>query len=146
MSAMPQHEEAESEPEAELDIGGLNFGVAFRAPSGATLRVSAPVEGTLTEVLRFDDFVDLPHYHVPASGPATMFDREALGAPLDWFVDQIGGHMGELLTEAGFGAVLPAVDLDAVAAHAGDIREAMESCVPEGYARVPGVGLQRVEG
>src|SRR3954467_11234264 len=144
MSAMPQHEE--SEAEAELDIGGLNFGIAFRAPSGATLRVSAPVDGMLTEVLRFDDFIDLPHYHVPADGPATMFDPDALGVPLDWFVDQIANHLGELLTDAGFSSVLPQVDLDAVAAQAGDIRAAMESCVPAGYTRVPGVGLQRVDG
>ena len=50
----------------ELSIGGLRFGVTFRevgAAPGATLRVVAPVNGDWKEVLRFDDFVDAPHFH-----------------------------------------------------------------------------------
>ena len=136
--------EMEEQAGTELEIGGLTFGVSFRAPAGATLRVCADVDGVSTEVLRFDDFVDQPHYHVPAEGPSTMFDRDALGVPLDWFISQIRDHLGELLAEGGFGAVLPTVDLGAVTAHAGDIQKAMEECVPDGFTRVPGVGLQRV--
>jgi hypothetical protein len=128
---------------SEMDFGGLHFDVSFRGPAGATLRVSGPVNGERKELLRFDDFVESPHYHVPADGSATMFDRTTLGDPLDWFVSQISDHLEELLTAAGFSEVLPDVDIGAVGANAGSIRKAMEDCVPEGYVRVPGFGLQR---
>jgi hypothetical protein len=125
------------------DCGGLHFSVSFRAPAGATLRVSGDVGGSRTELLRFDDFVDAPHYHAPAAADPVMFDRESLGEPLEWFVGQLRDHLPELLTRAGFGTTLAAIDVDAVAGCADQVRTAMIECVPDGYARVPGVGLQR---
>ena len=125
-----------------VECGGLQFEATFRAPAGATLRVFADVDGHVTELLRFDDFIEEPHYHVPAAGDPRPFDSAALGEPLSWFMTELRDHLGELLTEAGFGGVLPGVDLDAVTDHAQDIRKAMEACVPDGYVRVPGVGLR----
>ena len=122
--------------------GGLQFEATFRAPAGATLRVFADVDGHVTEVLRFDDFIEGPHYHVPAAGDLRPFDSAALGEPLNWFISQLRDHLGELLTEAGFVGLLPRVDLGAVANRAEEIRKAMEACVPDGYVRVPGVGLR----
>jgi hypothetical protein len=58
-------------------------------------------------------------------------------------VHQISDHLEEFLTAAGFEAVLPAVDTAAVASSAERIRTAMIECVPDGYVRVAGVGLQR---
>jgi hypothetical protein len=126
-----------------VECGGLRFEATFRAPGGATLRVSGDVDGQETELLRFDDFIDAPHYHVPSAGDPVPFDRESQGEPLSWFVSQLRDHLAELLAEAGFARVLSEVDIDAVTGHAGDIRKAMEVVVPEGYVRVPGVGLQR---
>jgi hypothetical protein len=123
--------------------GGLRFEATFRAPAGATLRVSGEVDGHVTELLRFDDFIDGPHYHIPADGDPIPFDRVALGEPLTWFVSQLRDHLGELLAEAGYARVLSDVDLDAVTDRGEDIRKAMEACVPDGYIRVPGVGLRR---
>jgi hypothetical protein len=128
----------------EWDCGGLHFSVSFReAAGGATLRVSGDVDGARTELLRFDDFVDAPHYHAPAEHDAVMFDRAALGEPLDWFVAQLRDHLPELLTTAGYSEVLRAVDVKAVADGAETVRRAMIDVVPAGYVRVPGVGLQR---
>ena len=127
----------------EWECGGLRFAVSFRGP-GATLRVSGRVDGQWEEVLRFDDFIEQPHYHVPASGDAIMVDREAVGAPLDFYVAQLRDHLGELLTDAGYESVAADVDLRAVSEDAERIRDAMIECVPDGYVRVPGVGLQRV--
>jgi hypothetical protein len=131
---------------SEWDCGGLHFAVSFRAPAGATLRVSGDVDGRRAELLRFDDFVDAPHYHAPASADPVMFDRAALGAPLDWFVGQIRDHLAELLTQAGYADVLAGVDLKAVTEGAERVRTTMVSCVPDGYVRVPGVGLQVAAG
>jgi hypothetical protein len=126
-----------------VECGGLRFDASFRAPAGATLRVYGEVDGQTTELLRFDDFIEAPHYHVPAAGPAIAFDEAVLGEPLAWFVSQLSQHLAELLTEAGFARTLPDVDPGAVAHCADAIRKAMETCVPDGYTRVPGAGLRR---
>jgi hypothetical protein len=128
-----------------VESGGLQFAVSFRGPAGATLRVFGDVAGDKTELLRFDDFVDGPHYHLPAAGPAIGFDRKELGEPLAWLVGQLRDHLGPLLTTAGFASIVPELDLQAVTRDADKIKAAMEDCVPAGYLRVPGVGLQRVD-
>src|SRR5437763_3396439 len=107
--------------ETEIELGGLTFGVSFRDPAGATLRVNGDVDGQSTELLRFDDFVEAPHYHVPASGPQINFDREAHGEPLAWYIAQVRDNLAGLLTEAGYGEVLSKVDLGAISQHAGDL-------------------------
>jgi hypothetical protein len=126
-----------------VDCGGLRFEATFRSPAGATLRVLGDVDGHVTEMLRFDDFIEAPHFHVPAAGAPIAFDRAALGEPLAWYVSQVRDHLAELLTEAGYAQVLPTVDLRAVTGHAEDIKRAMEACVPDGYERVPGIGLRQ---
>jgi hypothetical protein len=131
-----------SEP-IEVDLGGLRFSATFRAPAGATLRVSGEVAGRREELLRFDDFVQQPHYHVPAAGDAVMLDTKTVGAPLDFYLDQIGNHLGELLVQGGFEEIVPTLDLRAVTANIGQVRDAMIDVVPDGYTRVPGVGIRR---
>jgi hypothetical protein len=125
-----------------VESGGLTFEATFRAPAGATLRVIGDVDGHPEELLRFDDFIERPHYHVPADGDQINFDRATNGEPLAWFVAQIRDHLADLLTQAGFSAMVPRLDLGEVSASADEIRQAMEACVPAGYVRVPGVGLQ----
>jgi hypothetical protein len=128
----------------ELHIGGLHFTASFRG-AGATLRVYGPAGGRQTELLRFDDFIDEPHYHVPADGPQIQFDRDGLGAPLDSFVAQIRDNLGEMLATGGFTEALAVVDLRAVADNADQIDKMMRDCVPAGYGREPGVGLRKVD-
>ena len=126
-----------------MDIGELRFSASFRAPAGATLRVSAKFEDGWRELLRFDDFVEQPHFHVPASGPPTMVDREVTGAPLDFFMTQLRDQLRELLVQGGFAEILETTDVDAVTNNVHRIRQAMIDVVPDGYARVTGIGLQR---
>jgi hypothetical protein len=142
--AGPQPRTSSGGREMELDVGGLLFTASFRG-AGATLRVYGPAGGRLTELLRFDDFVNAPHYHVPADDPPISFDVAQLGEPLAWFVAQIRDHLGDMLATAGFGDVLAVVDLRAVADNAEKIRKMMVDCVPAGYVRGPGVGLRRAD-
>ncbi|MBO0693376.1 MAG: hypothetical protein J2P58_10810 [Acidimicrobiaceae bacterium] len=128
----------------EWEVGGLHLSVAFRRADGATLRVFGRTAGGWKEMLRFDDFIDTPHYHVSIDRPIIPVDRATLGDPMEFFVSQVRDHIGELLVEAGFADVAAKADLRAVAADADRIRRQMIDCVPEGYERVPGVGLQRV--
>lgn len=132
--------------ETEVEAGGLKFGVSFREPAGATLRVSGRVNGAWTELLRFDDFVDAPHYHVPASGAPIEFERDVNGEPLAWYIAQIRENLAALLSEGGYGELVPEVDLDEVRDRSGDVQKLMEDCVPARYTRLSGVGLQRVAG
>jgi hypothetical protein len=125
-----------------LEFGGLRFEVSFR-DVGATLRVDGRVGDGWTEMLRFDDFVDSPHFHAPASGDSIAFDRTAHGEPLAWYVEQIQEHLPEWLERSGFADVLTTIDVDEVSRNAPRLTEAMQACVPEGFVRVPGVGLQR---
>jgi hypothetical protein len=137
-----EHQNSLDDKPIELEIGGLNFEASFRAPAGATLRVFGPTTGGQEELLRLDDFVDAPHYHL-ADGPPIAFDRAALGDPLDWFVSQLTYHLGEVVTSAGYAHVLDDVDLTAVANNADRIRKMVMDCVPAGYVRTPNVGLQK---
>jgi hypothetical protein len=127
-----------------LEFGGLRFDVSFREV-GATLRVDGLVGGTWTEMLRFDDFVDGPHFHAPADGDAIPFDRAAFGEPLAWYMAQIRDHLPEWLEKAGYVDLLPNIDFDVVSLNTDSLLEAMNACVPVGFHRVPGIGLQRVE-
>lgn len=144
-------EKTEPSPEAMravnqqiLEFGGLRFDVAFRAVAGATLRVDGKVDNEWKELLRFDDFIDVPHYHAPADAHQINFDRETLGEPLVWYIAQIRDHLPEWLTKSGFADVVPSVDMDEVVRNIDKVDEAMRACVPEGFVRVPGVGIQRV--
>jgi hypothetical protein len=127
-----------------LEFGGLRFDVAFRAVAGATLRVDGKVDGEWKEMLRFDDFIEKPHYHAPASDHQVDFDRDALGEPLAWYIAQIRDHLPEWLTKSGFADVVPSIDMDEVRANIDKVDRAMRDCVPEGFVRVPGFGIQRV--
>ena len=86
----------------------------------------------------------MPHYHAPADAEQINFDRETLGEPLAWYIAQIRDHLPEWLTKSGFADVVPTVDMDEVVRNIDKVDEAMRTCVPEGFVRVPGVGIQRV--
>jgi hypothetical protein len=128
----------------ELEFGGLRFDVYFTGTFGATMRLSGQVDGDWKELLRFDDFVDMPHYHAPADAHQTNYDS-ANGDPLEWYIAQIRDDLPEWLTKSGYAGVLPSIDFAVVSANVGQLRDAMHDVVPEGFQRVPGVGLQRVD-
>jgi len=133
--------QAEQKTSTIYEFGGLHFEVSFRG-RGATLRVRGRSDSQWAEMLRFDDFIEDPHFHAPPE-VQVPFDR-SLGEPLAWFVAQVRDHLAEWLERAGFGALLTTIDLDEISRNADKLEEAMIACVPEGYVRVPGFGLQKV--
>ena len=142
--SQPSAESLRAVGQQVLEFGGLRFDVAFRAIGGATLRVDGKVDKEWQELLRFDDFIDVPHYHAPADAEQVNFDRATLGEPLAWYIAQIRDHLPEWLEKSGFADVVPAVDMKEVAGNIDKVEKAMRDCVPEGFVRVPGVGIQRV--
>ena len=143
----PKFTEEELRPQGQqvLEFGGLRFDVAFRAIGGATLRVDGKVDNEWKELLRFDDFIDVPHYHAPADAEQINFDRSKYGEPLAWYIAQIRDHLPEWLDNSGFADVVPTVDMDEVVRKIDTVEKAMRDCVPEGFVRVPGYGIQRVK-
>lgn len=130
-----------------MEFGGLQVDVHFTevpGDAGATMAVLARVGGKWTPILRFDDFAVTPHYHAPASAGQIDFDRRR-GEPLDWYIAQLRDHLAEWVSKAGFAELLPSIDERTVTRYAETVRQAMIGCVPAGYGRGKGVGLQSVD-
>ena len=127
----------------DLEFGGVRFKLYY-SDRGATIRTYGRVDGDWIEMIRWDDFIDSPHYHVPEEGPQIPFDRASLGEPLAWYVAQIRDHLPEWIEKAGFAGVLPTIDMSVVSQNAERLSGTLVAKMPEQYHRVPGVGLQRV--
>jgi hypothetical protein len=129
--------------EVFVEVRGLRFDIFFDRDLGATMEVLAVGDGRPTPMIRLDDYQENPHYHAPV-GVWYGFDREALGEPLAWFIDQVR-ELPSLLERSGFEELVPLIDVADIADHADALYDAMAARVPRGCVRVPGVGLQRVE-
>jgi hypothetical protein len=129
--------------EEVLDLGGLRFDIYFDRDLGATMEVLGRVGDRYRGILRLDDYDENPHYHAPV-GAWFGFDRNALGEPLRWFVEQVRDHLPELLERSRAPQLIPTLDVDEIAANAPLLYDAMAARVPRGCVRVPGIGLQRL--
>ena len=127
----------------DIEFGGLKFKLYYQ-DRGATIRTYGRVHGEWIEMIRWDDFTDSPHYHVPEEGPQIPFDRASLGEPLAWYVAQIRDHLPEWVEKAGFADVVPSIDMSVVSQNAQKLSDVLIANMPEEFHRVPGVGLQRV--
>ena len=97
--------------QVELQFGGLKFEVYYTRYFGPTTRVFGKQSDEWVEMLRFDDFVDVPHYHAPAeSDVAIMLDVSTQGEPIEFYMDVLSNKMEETLAPLGFGDVVPTID------------------------------------
>jgi len=89
---------------------------------GVSLHVRGTSDGH--EYLRFDVFDDSPHYHYfhrvapgePVINNFIDFDAVALGDMLTWAIERLRTRLAPMLTEAGGGHLVPALDLERVGA------------------------------
>lgn len=113
--------------DAQLEVGGLRF-VACRREvdvidGGITLYVRAAQPGDDRELLRFDLFRKRPHYHAPAENTQeTQIDAAGQASVDEWGAVQVTRRAGEFVAQAGFEALLPGLDLTAIAQAAPDLR------------------------
>jgi len=91
-------------------------------------------------VLRFDCFLDDPHYHYDPTGNNEMhhLDKEEVPCPVGWSLEQINTKLKEMIEHAGFADAAAAADQEAVSAVMDDIKAALKEVSP---ARL---GLQSV--
>ena len=73
-----------------IHAGTLSFAIEYRfvgKEQGPSVHVFGPRNGIDEEILRFDCFDKVPHYHYGFSyidQPMVPIDRTALGDPLEW--------------------------------------------------------------
>ena len=75
------------------------------------------MEGTATELLRFDCFDQAPHYHY---GPRNkdellQMDKTTTGNPIGWALHQLRNRLPNMLERAGYAEVAGQIDPDLVA-------------------------------
>ena len=93
------------------NIDGGKVG-ASNPDQGVCIQVMAEVYGRETELLRFDCFDVLPHYHY---GPEKKNERHNLdvttaGNPIGWTMTQLRERMPEMIVRAGYEDVANALD------------------------------------
>jgi hypothetical protein len=126
----------------ELQFGGLRFETYYTRYFGPTTRVFGRHQGDWEEMLRFDDFVGVPHYHAPAeSDVAIMLNVAEHGEPIEFYLDVLSKRLPEILPGLGFEDVLPTLDHAVIDQNLEAVRTAMTTVLPVGFSRVAGEGL-----
>ena len=90
-----------------ITAGSIDFGLDYRhfaGDEGVAIHVYADLEGKRTELLRFDCFVDAPHYHYGPDGrdERLFLDCTADGAPIPWALNKLRSRMVPMLVRAGY--------------------------------------------
>ena len=93
---------------------------------GVCIQVVAQVNGKDTELLRFDCFDLVPHYHY---GPEKKNERHNMdvttaGNPIGWTIKQLRERLPEMLTRAGYEELASTVDRPFVAGKLDDLESA----------------------
>ncbi len=90
---------------------------AMSADQGVCIQVMGQVDGKETELLRFDCFDQVPHYHY---GPQNKnerinLDKTTTGNPIGWTIHQLREKLPVMLTRAGYEELAGQIDADLVA-------------------------------
>lgn len=93
---------------------------------GLCVQVFGQAEGQDTEILRFDCFDQLPHYHY---GPANHnirlnMDKTTVGNPFGWTLDNLRNKLPAMIQRAGYADLAAAVEANPVAESVFDAVEA----------------------
>lgn len=95
----PRQVTGDDATDALPELGADALGAADRVYFGASLHVYGTADGL--EHLRFDCFVDDPHYHyirhVDGGNLVCPLDQAAEGDPLEWTLGRLRGRLPEML-------------------------------------------------
>ena len=107
-----------------VNAGEVEFALQYRlldggtvgstgADQGVSIQVMGEVEGKETELLRFDCFDQLPHYHYDPGNKNERYnlDKTTAGNPLGWAISQLRSNLPNMLTRAGFGELADKLDV-----------------------------------
>ncbi len=104
----------ETEPRVVV-VGPLRIAVEFRKTQedeGPTIRVFGMVGSAERQVLRFDCFVEDPHYHYDPDGRDEQHHMrdEGIEDAAEWTLHRLERNLAEMIRRAGFGALADRVD------------------------------------
>jgi hypothetical protein len=114
----------------EFSLGPLRVIVDYRrtdVDEGPSIRVLGTEAGQLRQVLRFDCFVEDPHYHYDPDGCDELHHMldEGIAEPIEWTVQCLERNLPEMIRRAGFGTLADQVKRSSLEQHLAVIREAM---------------------
>jgi hypothetical protein len=114
--------------QVEAATGSDGLEAAVLDDRGVSLHVVGEVDGVAREVLRFDCFVEDPHYHYVSwrekSNEVLHLDPVAEGDPLAWALERLRTRLPAMLARAGAPELGAAIDAAAVDAALPRIAEA----------------------
>jgi hypothetical protein len=125
--------------EVTISAGGLDFKIEYRTfggDRGAAIRVFGDVDGTDTQLLRFDCFDNAPHYHYAPDGMNAHhhMDRAVTPDVVAYSLAQIRDNTKAMVKAAGYPEVAASVDSEAVANSVGAMRAEIEKATAEAAA------------
>ncbi len=114
----------------EFALGPLRVIVEYRrtdVDEGPSIRIYGTEAGQLRQVLRFDCFVDDPHYHYDPDGGDELHHMrdEGIEEPVEWTVHCLERNLSEMIRRAGFGMLADQVKRSPMEQHIAVIRETM---------------------
>ena len=100
------NKQRETETKRSVEIGGLKFLIShsdLMDDQGVSIRVYGQIEGSDTQILRFDCFDHRPHYHYDPDGRNEMhfIDLTTAGNPLGFALNNFRYRLPSLLKNAG---------------------------------------------
>ena len=124
--------------EVEAATGSDGLEAAVLDDRGVSLHVVGPIDGVPRELLRFDCFVEDPHYHYVSwrerANEVLHIDPVADGDPLDWALERLRTRLPQMLARAGAPELGAALDGRALASAVPRVAEAAERARREGGA------------
>lgn len=101
--------------ECSIGNGLLRAKLIYRdmmSDQGVCLQIHADVEGHEVELLRFDCFDHIPHYHYDPgnANDRLMIDLTTEGDPLEWTIMQLNERLPEMIRRAGYNEIANNVD------------------------------------
>jgi hypothetical protein len=108
-----------SSKNATIEAGAVTFALLYRnvgEDRGVTIHVMGKPADQMTELLRFDCFEQVPHYHYAPLGRNERhnLDKVTAGDPLNWALGRLHARLPEMLEYAGFSDVASRLDADLV--------------------------------
>jgi hypothetical protein len=106
--------------QVEAATGSDGLEAAVLDDRGVSLHVVGVVDGVRREVLRFDCFVEDPHYHYVSwrakSNEVLHLDPVADGDPLGWALERLRTRLPQMLARAGVPELAASLDARAIEA------------------------------
>ena len=102
-----------------FNAGAVEITLEYRAlmpDQGLCVQVFGEVDGNDVEILRFDCFDQLPHYHYgPANNNIRLnMDKTTVGNPFGWTMGHLRTKLPEMIRRSGYNALAEAVEANPV--------------------------------